>query len=262
MNATDYWPMAREYSVWNTAIEALQFWTADLEGHVLSNAIEEVYTSFLYAASAHTLHQLSDKILFSHFVTTLNTNFQSKLALQDEGYTNGSENFNIPTPLRRTSRIHHVSSIENASFDPTPVTPCSTHESHLRPEYQRLIYSPSEDDDSFTDEIPLPCSTPPAISSRHTFNIVIHLEKEGKEEDFQTISLDDDHWTSEEIPDRPLCIHKHLLSHGLCPYPCPYVDYQTHSYFENMDLSNISEFEDVMTTFSNKDIPVLKEITY
>ena len=55
MNATDYWPMAREYLVWNVAIAALQFWTADLDAHTLSNTIEEVYAAFFYTASAHTL---------------------------------------------------------------------------------------------------------------------------------------------------------------------------------------------------------------
>ena len=76
MDATGYWPMAREYSVWNAAIAALQFWTADLKAHALSSAIKEVYTTFFYAASAHTLHQQSDEVLFSHFMTTLNTAFE------------------------------------------------------------------------------------------------------------------------------------------------------------------------------------------
>ena len=40
MNATDYRLHAREYSIWNAAVAALQFWTADLEPHTLSNAIE------------------------------------------------------------------------------------------------------------------------------------------------------------------------------------------------------------------------------
>ena len=57
-------------------------------------------------------------------MTTLNAAFESKLVLEDEGYESGSKNFNIPTPLRRTSKIHHVLSAENISFD--PVTPCST----------------------------------------------------------------------------------------------------------------------------------------
>ena len=76
MDATDYWPIAREYSVWDTAIAALQFWTADLNAHTLSNALEEVYSVFFYTPSAHTLHQQPDKILFGCFVTTLNAAFE------------------------------------------------------------------------------------------------------------------------------------------------------------------------------------------
>ena len=94
--------MVREYLVWNTAIAALQFWTADLKAHNLSSAIEEVYSVFFYTASVHTLHQQPDEILFSHFMTTLNAAFEQKLALENEGYKSCSENFNIPTPLRRT----------------------------------------------------------------------------------------------------------------------------------------------------------------
>ena len=40
MNDADYWPMAREYLIWNAAVAALQFWTADLKAHVLSSTIE------------------------------------------------------------------------------------------------------------------------------------------------------------------------------------------------------------------------------
>ena len=83
----------------------------------------------------HLLCQQSDEILFDHFMTTLNAAFESNLALEDEGYECGSENFNIPAPLRRTSKIHHVSRVDNASFDPDPVKPCSTgtREAHHRP---------------------------------------------------------------------------------------------------------------------------------
>ena len=126
MNTTDYWPMAREYSIWNATIAALQFWTADLEVHVLSSTIEQVYNAFFYSTSTHLLCQPSDEILFGCFITTLNDAFESKLALEDEGYASGSENFNISTPLRRTFMIHHISSVENVSFYPDPVTPCST----------------------------------------------------------------------------------------------------------------------------------------
>ena len=104
MNATGYWPLAREYSIWNTVVETLQFWTADLEAHVLSNAIEQGSSAFLYPTSMHLLCQQSEEVLFGHFVTTLNAAFESKLTLEDERYESRSENFNIPTSLRQTSR--------------------------------------------------------------------------------------------------------------------------------------------------------------
>ena len=68
-------------------------------------------------------------------MTTLNAASESKLGLEDEGYESSSKNFNIPTPLRRTSKIHHVSSVKNTSFDPDPVTPhkTGTSQSHHRP---------------------------------------------------------------------------------------------------------------------------------
>ena len=161
MNTTDYWPMAREYSVWNAAVAALQFWTADLEAHVLSRAIEQVYSVFFYSTSMHLLCQQSDEILFSCFRTTLNIALESKLALEDEGYESSSENFNIPTPLRQTSKIYHVSSVENMSFDPDPVTPhgTGTRGSHWRPVHRCLTFSSFEEDDDDTpaDGIPPRC---------------------------------------------------------------------------------------------------------
>ena len=39
MDAIHYCPFAREYSMWNTAVAALQFWMADLEPQTLSNVI-------------------------------------------------------------------------------------------------------------------------------------------------------------------------------------------------------------------------------
>ena len=123
MNVAEYWPMAREYLIWNAAVAALHFMTADIKAHVLSSTTEQVYNAFFCTTSMHLLCQQSEQILFSGFMTTLNAGFESKLALEDKGYESGSENFNIPTPLRCTPRIHHVSSNDNISFDPT--TPCS-----------------------------------------------------------------------------------------------------------------------------------------
>ena len=124
--------MAGEYSVCNAAEVALQFWTADLEAHILSNALEQVYNTFFYSRSTHLLCQLSDEILFGCFMTTLNATFKSNLASEDEGYDSGSKNFNIPTPLRRTFKIHYISSVMNTSFDPDPFTPCSTSTRELQ----------------------------------------------------------------------------------------------------------------------------------
>ena len=46
MDATDYWPLAWEYSIWNAAVASLQFWMDDLHPPMLSNTIERVYTAF------------------------------------------------------------------------------------------------------------------------------------------------------------------------------------------------------------------------
>ena len=40
---------------------------------------------------------------------------------------------------------------------------------------------------------------------------------------------------------------------------CPYVDYLTSSYLNEMDLSDISEFEDYMVTSNDEDIPSLED---
>ena len=56
MNTTEYWPMAREYSIWNAAVAALQFWTAHPEARILSNAIEQFYNTFFDSSSTHLLH--------------------------------------------------------------------------------------------------------------------------------------------------------------------------------------------------------------
>ena len=73
------------------------------------------------------------KVLFSHFVTTLNDTFEGELTLADEGYESRSETSNLATPLRRTSRIYHISSNKNISFNPS--TPCTTatSQSHCKP---------------------------------------------------------------------------------------------------------------------------------
>ena len=267
MNATDYWPLTREYSIWNATVAALQFWTADLEAHVLSNAIKQMYNALFYTTSTHLLCQQSEEVLFHHFMTMLNAAFKSKLTLEDEGYESGSESFNIPTPLRHTPKIHLVSSDGNISFDPS--TPCSTttNQSHHKSVHCQLSFSSSDNEESSTVCILSTYSTEPQnpmgfaqkLPSKSIFTIYGDLEEDEEEEDFQTVTLDDDHWTTEEIPDRHLCIHEHSVPYSLCPYPCPYMDCTSPSYHDTLDLSDISKFEDLMTTSSGEDIPALDD---
>ena len=247
MNATDYWPLAREYSIWNATVAALQFWTADLEAHILSSTIEQVYNAFFYTTSMHLLCQQPEEVLFGCFTTTLNAAFERKLTLEDEGYESGSENFNILTPLRWTFRIHHVSSDDNISFDPsTPCTTATTQPCH-KPVHCWLSFSSSDHEESSAVDIPSNYSTLPPQNpmgfaqqplSKSIYTRCDDLE-EDEEENFQTITPDNNHWTTDQIQDRHLCIHKHSLPHSLCPYPCPHKDYTPASYQDSLDVSDI-----------------------
>ena len=91
-------------------------------------------------------------------MTTLNAAFEWKLALEDEGYESSSENFNMPAPLRKMPKIHHVSSI-----DPNLVTPCSMFQSHLRLVCRWLTYNFTDDSDTSEEEtLTAPRATPDA----------------------------------------------------------------------------------------------------
>ena len=82
-----------------------------------------------------------------------------------------------------------------------------------------------------------------------------------KEEDFQTVTLDYNHWITDPVPDRHLCIHEHSQPYSLCYYKCPYsLDSAPASYHDTLDLSGISNFKDVMTTTSDEDIPAVDDV--
>ena len=122
METADYWPMAQEYSIWNAAIVSLQFWTEDLNPVTLGIATELIYTTFFWTSISHTLLQQSEETLFGCFVIALNAAFTQQLSLADEG----SDTVDLPTPLQKTPHIHHISSIEHASFTPVHTTPHNT----------------------------------------------------------------------------------------------------------------------------------------
>ena len=232
-----------EYSIWNAAIASLQFWMEDLDPVTLGRATEHVYTTFFYLPASQTLHQQSNEILFGCFVIALNAAFDQQLSIADEGYESDSNTIDLPTPFRKTPFIHHISSLEHTSFNPVPNTPCSTPQTLPRPVHRCFSFSSA---DSYTLDSTPECSDSSA----------------DEEEDFQMVSLDDKHWTSEETPERTLCIHEHGLLHGLCPYPCPYTNYQTLSYMDSLDLSDISDYEDYMVTSSDEEIPGMEEVPY
>ena len=87
-------------------------------------------------------------------------------------------------------------------------------------------------------------------------------------EDFSTAPLDDAIWLEDPVPDRHLYIHEQLQLHYQCSYPCPYRLDLPHSspedatapYYEMMDLSDIWDIQDVMTTTSDEDNPDLEDI--
>ena len=101
MATAEYWLMAQEYSMWNAAIASLQFWAEDLNPITLGIASECIYTTFFWTPTSHMLCQLSEDVLFGHFVIALNAAFTQQLSLADEGYESGSDTVDLPTPLQK-----------------------------------------------------------------------------------------------------------------------------------------------------------------
>ena len=101
METAEYWQMAREYAIWNAAIASLQLWADNLNPITVGIASECIYTTFFWTPTSHTLHQLSEDVLFGHFVIALNAAFTQQLSLMDEGYESGSNTADLPTPLQK-----------------------------------------------------------------------------------------------------------------------------------------------------------------
>ena len=215
IDATHYWPFSREYSIWNATVTTLQIWTADLEPHILSDAIEWVYTAFFCSNSAQHLRSMSEEVLFGHFVTNLNDAFEWELTLEDEGYKSGSESLNIPTPLCRTLCLYHISASENLSFNPTTpltsvyphwVNPPQQHRSHSSVHHYLAF---SNDESPSTDGSQLHGRSSPVQQQMvyHCMDDSFQATTNEEDEDFPTAPLNDDVWLEEPVPDRHLCIH-------------------------------------------------------
>ena len=190
METTDYWLMAQEYSIWNAAIASLQFRTEDLDPVTLGIATECIYTTFFWTSTSHTLCQQSEETLFGHFVIAVNAAFTQQLLLADEGYESGSDTIDLPTPLQKTPHIHHVSSMEHISFNPVSTTPHST-----------VTITPH----SMPQTVPRPvcrCLSFNSNNNQDPDSTAVYSDSSDDKEDFQRLPLDDEHWTSEESPER------------------------------------------------------------
>ena len=223
METAEYWLMACEYSIWNAAITSLQFWAEDLDLITLGIASERVYTTFFWTPTSHTLCQLSEDVLFGCLVIALNAAFTQQLSLVDEGYKSGSNTADLPTPLQKTPCIHHMSSMEHASFDLAHIIPCSTATimNHSSPH---------------TPPRPVPhCLSFTSDNSEDDQNPDSTSEYSDVEEDFQTVHLDDKHWMAEIVPERTFCIHENGLPNIVCQHLCPYGNSDTVSYMDSLD---------------------------
>ena len=251
METAEYWPMAREYGIWNAAIASLQFWAEDLDPVSLDVASESVYNHFFWTSTSHTLCQLSEEILFGRFVLALNAAFTQQLLLADKGYESASKE-DLPMPLCKTLHIHHVSSMEHASFNPahsTPHCPVSTAsnltDTPTRPVHCCLSFSSDSD----------------PMDTSHSSSDTTTDPSDVEDKDFQTVPLDDEHWSTEMVPERTFCIHENGLPNNMCSYPCPYGHNGTASYIDSFDLSDISDLEDhFLTTSNDEELPGLEEV--
>ena len=108
------------------------------------------------------------------------------------------------------------------------MTPPSSPQTPTRPVHQCLSFSSDSDQD--------PDSTP-VYSDQDPDSTPVYLDRsDEEEEDFQTVPLDDEHWTLEEVHERTFCIHENGLPHNSCQYPCPYGSNDTVSYMDSLDL--------------------------
>ena len=141
--------------------------------------------------------------------------------------------------------------MEHASFNPVHTTPCNTvtitpHSSPQTPT-RPVCHHPSFSSNSDQD-----------LDSTSVYSD----SPDEEEEDFPMVPLDDEHWTSEIVPERTFCIHKNGLPNNLCQHPCPYGSNDTVSYMDSLDLSDILDYEDYMVTSSDEELSGMEEVPY
>ena len=147
--------------------------------------------------------------------------------------------------------------MEHASFAPVHTTPhhpadvpyYDTQPSPLRPVCHHLTFL-SDSSESIHDPDSSSDSSPDSSLD--------------EEEDFPTVPMNDEHWTTEMVPERTFCIHEDGLPNNVCQYPCPYgIINNSVSYMDSLEISDISDYEDyMMTTSDDEELPGLEEVPY
>ena len=131
--------------------------------------------------------------------------------------------------------------MKHASFDPGHTMPCCPPDT---PHYNTQLALPRPvhccltflSDSSESNQDPDSSSDCDQIFDRSSNS------SSDEEEDFPTVSMDDEHWTMEIAPERTFCIHENGLPNNVCQYPCPYGhNNNSVSYMDSLDLSNISD---------------------
>ena len=148
-----------------------------------------------WTPTSHTLCQLLEDVLFGCFVIALNAAFTQQLSLADEGYKSGSDTVDLPTPLRKNPHIHHMSSMENASFNPARTTPCSvvtitSHSSSQTPTRPVCCHL-SFNSDSNQDLDSTPVLSNSSDDDQDLDSTPVHSDSPDEEEDLPTVPLDD-----------------------------------------------------------------------
>ena len=67
-------------------------------------------------------------------------------------------------------------------------------------------------------------------------------DSSNEDEDFQTVPMDDEHWTTDMVPVRTFCIHENGLPNDVSSYPCPYGTSGTASYIDSFRLERYLRF--------------------
>ena len=192
-------------------------------------------------------------------MTTLNDAFQWELALEYIGYKSGSKSLSVPTPLYQVPQPFHASTLEHLSFRP------ATPRAYPSPGYLNTVpccITYEEDKESSLNSRMEDHSPEDDILACHLPSIAEENEDDAGEQ-ILTVSLDDNVWMEKPLPERHLCIHENS-QHDLCPYLCPYILNLLHLTQEDspqyIDLNDIFEFPDVITTAGDEDGPSLEDI--